>query len=112
MLKLYKLKDPKNTLFIKNNVYSGFINDNGSVTLTHVLASFGLVQLYKGGQVDLNQLELVSDKAPSLSFRTKPTSERGSRAAHDPYKLRKDVYNDDCVYCKKTFDYCGRLHDV
>jgi len=112
LLKLYKLNDPKDTLLIKDNVYSGVLNDNGKVSLTHVLASFGLVQLYNGVEVDLNQLELVDDRTPSLSFRTQPTSERGSRAAHDPYLIRKDVYNDDCVHCKKIFDYCGRLHNV
>ena len=100
----------KDTKAIKGRTYVAIKKDNTkTLTLTHVLASDRLVQLYNSVVIDNEDVLVVDNKEPSLAINTNPNAER-TFAAHDPYNTRKDVYSGDCNDCRTQLDYCGALH--
>jgi len=108
-LKLYKVTS-KNTLAIEGRTYSA-VDKGDNLILTHTVASIGLVQLTRPVVVTTSEVEKVSDQVFHASINT----QKGTKKAYikaNPFGIRKDVYNADCVDCKTILDYCGALHNA
>ena len=108
-MKLYKVTS-KDTLAIEGRTYSA-VDKGNDLILTHTVASSGLVQLTRPVVVTTSDVEKVSDQVFHANINTR----KGTKKAYikaNPFGIRKDVYNPDCVDCKTILDYCGALHNA
>ena len=91
--------------------YAGYKNSDGDVVLTHVLFSGGVTQLTYSRVVDSYDVLLVDDRHFAATINTK-TGLKRQRAPHNPYNIRRDVFNNDCPDCFELMRYCGSLHTL
>ena len=109
-MELVELIDETGNPGIKGNKYLGY-RDNNNYILTHIATSSHPVQLTSSFIVKSEQVLLLKDVGSDvLSMNTKNNTTK-VRAPHNPFNLRKDVYNTFCDDCVGLKQYCGELHN-